>query len=415
MSAAEKLMAELVEIPAAAPAGPSLRERLLADFNADPALIDKAEPPEHVVHNRMPVGGASLAAPGGSGKTTLKLIETVHIACGADLYGEPTVLQGPCVLVTAEDGPNYYRYVLRRILEDGLLAGALPDRAVRTAKHGIKIVGWSRAEYGPLAVLDPSSGDMRKTSAFETLIDIVGSMNPRPVYISLDPAVLFGPGERYGNDGDAFLASMIHEAALKLRCCFQLIDHVSQTVARTGIVDQYAARGGTAKTDNLRLARQLVRYKGGDDGAQVPIVATPEDITEGRILQLHWTKGNYGPQQPMVWLRRRGFWIETLRGVSAEEAADNRRATQEQQRLADAQAVVSAVSAARVSGQKPTSQSIEDAGVLTQEGNRLSRQRLRAAISTALMRNLVVQVELPEGDPLRRGKRTSYLDARAFP
>jgi hypothetical protein len=95
---------------------------------------------------------------------------------------------------------------------------------------------------------------------------------------------------------------MMHEAALRLGCSFQVLDHVSQTVAREGVIDQHSARGGTAKTDDARLARQLVTFNPGntDPGGQ-PASVTAEEIKERRTLQFHWTKLSYGPGRR--WLR----------------------------------------------------------------------------------------------------------------
>lgn len=409
MSAAEKIMAELVEVPAGQSKAPDnpLRESLLADFTADPRLIDNAPPPRWIVRDRIPVCGANIAAPGATGKTTVALVEMVHIAAGLNLYGGDLEEQGPCALITAEDGANRYRYVLRRILEDGRNCG-LSERAAAEARNGVKCVTWSRATFGPLCVLNPATSDMESTPAWSTLVDILANLNPRPVYVSLDPAVMFGAGERHGNDGDAFLAGMIHEAALHLGMCLQLVDHVSQNVARTGIVDQYAARGGTAKTDNARLARQLVRLSGREDSAVLPLVVTPDDMAQGRILQLHTTKLNYGPLPPVVWLRREGFWLEQLHEVSAEEVGVRKRAAAEVQRLADVRALAAAVAGARAGGAFPTQRTIEEAGVLTDTGDLMPRGRLRAALSKARADGELIDVELPAEQ--RRGKRQTYLE-----
>jgi RecA-family ATPase len=173
--------------------------------------------------------------------------------------------------------------------------------------------------------------------------------------VTLDPLALFSPGERFGNDGEAFLASMLHEAALHLGCTVQVLDHVSQAVAVSGSVHQHAARGGTAKTDNARMARQLLTFRPREsDSTGQPLSITPDDIAHHRILQLHWTKMNYGPLPPFVWLRRRGHWVEHLPSPSPEEIATGRAYAAEQRTEADVQAVVEAVRKAIVRGAKPT-------------------------------------------------------------
>ncbi|MDR2214628.1 MAG: helicase RepA family protein [Nevskiaceae bacterium] len=409
-TAADNLLKGSREAPIDEPKPSPRRNSLLADLSADPALIDTAEPPAFVVHSLLPVGGANLAAPGGTGKTTTVLNEFVHVVCG-DLYGHEVILQGPCVLVTAEDGVGIYRYVLQRILADGQDCGQLPQQAAARAKPGIKLLTWSRSKFGALVVLD-QSGDMRTTTGWDDLLSVLTGMNPRPVYVSLDPAVLFGAGERHGNDGDAFLASMIHEAGLALGCCFQLVDHVSQNVARTGIVDQYAARGGTAKTDNMRLARQLVRVTGEVEG--LPLGVMPQDVEQGRVLQLHTTKKNFGPPVPMKWLRRRGHWIEHLRGASADEVAAQRRRDVENAGVDDAGQFAAAVKAARERGEFPTVRRLtEEVGILDAEGKRMRRERARNAATNAQFLGLVRLTDLPAGHPDRKGARAQYLESIA--
>lgn len=380
----------------------TMRASLLADLAAGAKEIDEAMPPEFIVHGRLPVGGANLAGAGGAGKTTATLNEYVHIIGGGQLYGADVLRQGPCVLVTAEDGANYPRYLLRRVLEDGFNAGAITSRIAEAAKANIKVVGWTRSKFGPIATTD-REGAIYRAKAFDVLLEVLAPL--KAVYVSLDPAALFSPGERFGNDGEAFLAAMMHEAGLQLGACFQVLDHVSQAIAQSGTVHQHAARGATAKTDNARLARQIVKYRAGEsDDSGKPVVITQEDIEAGRVLQLHWTKSNYAALPPFAWLRRRGYWIEHLRAVSAEEMQAARRAEFARQLDADVLAVLTTIQAGRYSKKE-----LEDMGVIDRNGQRLSRARLRAALATAQMRGSVTTEPLPEGE--RHGGRKEYLRA----
>lgn len=386
------------DIPDAVAAG------IAADLAAGPEAIDDAPPPRFVVQPSLPVCGANLAAPGATGKTTLLLNEKTAVATGADLYGRGVDRDGLCVLVTGEDGASHGRYLLRRVIEDGIACGHLSEQRASIAKAGIKIIGWSRAEYGALVDVLPHEAGFRPSAAFRTLIDQLRPLHP--VYVSIDPASLFGPGERFGNDGDAYLAALLHATALDLGACVQMVDHVSQAVARGGIVDQYAARGGTAKTDNARLARQLVKFTGGDDTA--PPAVSPEDIAEGRILRLHWTKKNYGEPVAPVWLRRRGFWIEHVQGASTEQVATARKEVRDRQQFDDALAVRAAVESGLAQGRRLSANQLEDAGVLGTDGIPLPRKRLRAGIVLAQQHGHVVRRELPPDE--QQGARKHYLD-----
>lgn len=385
----------------------AIRVAIRADLDAGASAIDSATPPRWIVPMVLPVAGANFAGPGGTGKTAAVMAEKVRITCGGALYGREVEMQGVSVLVTAEDGAAYARYVLQQMLQDGLACGQLPERAAAHAKADIRIIGWHRATYGPIVQVD-QLGEMRRAPVYDLLLEMLASV--RPVYVTLDPAVLFGPGERYGNDGDAYLAAMLHETALNLGACVQMIDHVAQSVARTGIIDQYAARGGTAKTDNARLARQLVRIT--PDAAEnlaLPLSIAPEDIAAGRILQLHTTKSNYAPMPPPAWLRRRRFWIEYLRAPNPDEAADRQSQERDLQVIADTAIVVQYVrdQLALGDGIRHTQRDLEDTRPADGDGQPLPRQRVRAAVRRAIATGLLKWQDLPIQE--RRGQRQTYL------
>jgi RecA-family ATPase len=385
------------------------REQIIAamraDFETGPEAVDAAEPPEFIVDQVMPACGSNFAGSGGTSKTTLALIEAVHILGGGRLYGREVIKQAPCVLVTSEDGASYARYVLRNILRDGVASGAISERHAEWAKSGIKFIGWPRAKYGPLATVD-RDGNLSRATAFDDLLELVRPANP--ALVTLDPLALLGPGERFGNDADAFVAAMAHEAAQSLGACVQFVDHVSQAVARGGIVDQYAARGGSAKTDNARLARQLTRLPKGETPADLPVAVNTDDVDNGRILQLHWTKSNYAPLPPSQWLRRSGFWIECLRATSREEAQEARTREHDRRRAADIDQVVKVVTERRARGDYPTARTLEDFPLLDEDGERIPRPRLRAAIAVANQTGRLITRDLPR--EMVRGARREFLD-----
>jgi hypothetical protein len=388
-----------------------VRVAIVADLNAGPDAVDAAEPPRFVSYPRLPVAGGNIAAPGATGKTVLAINEKVHVTCGGKLYDSDVLMQGSCVLVTAEDGADHARYVLQQVLKDGIETGQLPERAAQRAKHDIKIIDWKRASYGPIVRVS-DTGDMSRAPVFDLLLELLAPI--QPVYVTLDPAVLFGPGERYGNDGDAFLASMLHEAARALVCCFQTTDHVSQTVFRDGIVDQYAARGGTAKTDNARLARQLVRVATAPNLAGLPLSVSGQEIQEGRILQLHWTKLNFAQKPPPVWLRRHRYWIEWLRAPTEEQ----RTALAEQQSESeDAETLEANVAAiieyirkqlATGSGIRLSARDVVQADPGPRhKGQKIARDKRRDAINHALAHGRLKHLDLPDSESW--GRRQQYL------
>lgn len=394
-----------------------IRAAIRADLEAGPEAIDAAEPPRFVQYPHLPEAGANMCAPGETGKTALALVEKIRVACGMPLYpGAEIVTQGPCVLVTAEDGAARGRYVLQRALRDGIDNGQLSEAAAKAAKASIRIVGWDSPKYGRVVKVDPQTGDMYRAPVFDLLLELLAPI--KPVYVTFDPEALFAPGERFGNDGHAFLAAMIHETAMTMQACVQMLDHVSQNVARSGTVDQYASRGGTAKSDEARLVRQLVTVR--PDTLKPtdprPLTVTDEEIGKGSILQLHWTKLSWAPKWKTgspIWLRRRGYWFEPLRvptqAAHAEGAEQSASAREAQELAADAGAVVDYIreQLCTGSGIRLSASEVANEGGPRVEGKRLKRDPIRRAIRHALASGQLKQLELPKEE--RKGQRQTYL------
>jgi RecA-family ATPase len=404
IAAAEPFQSD-AEAPAGADQFAHLRASIIADLAMGPDAIDDAQPPRWVVEKRIPVAGANLAGSGGAGKTTAILNEYVHIVGGGKLYGCDVIQQGPAVLVTAEDGAEYPRYILQRVLADGVALGSLPERAAQRAKSEIRIVGWSRPKFGPISLVD-REGNVTRAPGFDVLLELLAPLNPAAV--TLDPAALFSPGERFGNDGESFLAAMMHEAALALGCQFQVLDHVSQNVALSGLVHQHAARGGTAKTDNA----QLVKFKAEEAaGSFQPLSIAPEEIAAGRILQLHWTKLNYGPLPPLAWLRRHGHWIENLHAPGREVIDAARRLRAQKVCSEDDALVLASLKQLVAAGLRMSRNELDDVTVLEPDGDKLPRARMRQALHRLISAGIVLEEPLPRAEV--RGQRKHFLALRS--
>ena len=112
----------------------SVRAAIRADLEAGPEAVDAALPPEFVQYPHLPKCGANTCAPGETGKTSLALCEKIRVACEMPLYPFAEVQdQGPCVLVTAEDGADRARYVLQRALADGVENRQITERHAELA------------------------------------------------------------------------------------------------------------------------------------------------------------------------------------------------------------------------------------------------------------------------------------------
>ncbi|MHB1870211.1 MAG: AAA family ATPase [Steroidobacteraceae bacterium] len=394
----------------------SVRASIRSDLEAGPEAIDAAEPPRFVQYPRLPEAGASLCGPGGTGKTALALTEKVRVACGLPAYPDTEPCsQGPCVLVTAEDGADRARYVLQRALADAVDNRQITEAQAQEAKHLIRVVGWHPSRYGRIVKVEQFTGEMYRAPVYDLLLELLAPI--KPVYITLDPEALFAPGERYGNDGHAFLSAMMHETAMQMHACVQMLDHVSQNVARSGTVDQYASRGGTAKSDEARLVRQLVGIKPETlkPDEPLPLMVTQADLAAGRILRLHWTKLSWAKPNagPPVWLRRTGYWFEALRSPSPAEYTAEReqnaaqRDSEELSRHAAAVVEYIGRQLTHGAGVRLTASELATEGGPIVDGKRLKRDTIRRAVRHAVAQGLLTQLELPKAE--RQGSRQTYL------
>jgi hypothetical protein len=324
-----------------------------------------------------------------------------------DLYGHHVQSSGKCVLVTAEDSAEYLRYILQQVLRNGVETGQLTAENAARAKADVRIIGWKRSRYGPLVTAD-TLGAMRRMPAYDLLLELLTPI--KPVYVTFDPAVLFGPGERHASDGDSFLASMLNETALEISACMQLVDHVVQGILRGGIVDQYAARGSTAKTDNARLGRQLVRItpRMVAEGHAVPPGITADDLERGRALVLHTTKPNYAEMAPPIYLLRHRYWIETLGTPSPSDAVARETRERQHRDSTDLETIVSylRVQLCTGTGIRHTRKDLEDHRQAV-NGKLMSRARVREAIKTGIAKGRLKEAPLPPEEC--RGARKTYI------
>ncbi len=220
----------------------------------DPAPITPDEwanarsTPDCIVQDLLYADVAVFIAPGGMGKTTLKLFEAVHVALGLPLYGLEIRKSGAALIITAEDSREMLIARLRSITK----AMRLDDDEIAQVMQLVRIADVSGNGFK----LTEVRGDVvRPGESLDLIIEACQTI--KPVLIVIDPAVSFGVGESRVNDAEQGLVEAARRLRRALNCCVQYVHHSGKQNARDKVVDQYAGRGGSAFADGARMVHVL--------------------------------------------------------------------------------------------------------------------------------------------------------------
>lgn len=226
--------------------------------------------PKCVVEHYIYADVALFPAPGGTGKTTLAVWESVHITLGRPLYGLQVCTPGAVVFITAEDG----RELLAARLREVMAQMDLSDQDRATVRAGIGI--WDcTGLVCRLAELD-RQGNVVLTGLADAIVERF--KDPSPVMVVFDPCISFGAGERLINDNEQALILAARRIVRGLGCCVRLICHTGKQNARDGSIDQYSARGGSALADGARMVTVLRAW---DADAAADKLTPPDRVLVG--------------------------------------------------------------------------------------------------------------------------------------
>ena len=258
--------------------------------------------PDCIVEGYLYADVALLNAPGGTGKTTLILKESMHIALGKDLWGRKIIRSGPVLLITAEDSREMLVARMRSIATEM----ALSPSEILTVQELVRISDVS----GMGCKLTKVEKDMVKSSG--VVEDIVnGCRDLPPVLIIIDPAVSFGVGESRVNDAEQGLIEVGRELRRKLNCCVRYIHHTGKVNAANKSSGQYAGRGGSAFADGSRMVAIMHAY----DGAEWQELTGERLEKDETGLVLSLPKVSYAAPQEAIYVVRKGFTFRQLEDV----------------------------------------------------------------------------------------------------
>jgi RecA-family ATPase len=339
--------------------------------------------PACIVENILFADVKVTVAPGGMGKTTLKLFEAVHIALAMPLYGREIKRPGPVAILTAEDTREILVARLRQIAE----AMRLPPEQQQMVRERVLIsdtsgTGFRLAEIVCDVVMPSASVDL-----------VIGGLAAvRPSLVVIDPAVSFGVGESRVNDAEQALIEAARKIRNGLNCAVELVHHSGKQNARDRAVDQYAGRGGSALADGARMVAVLAPVT-----ADEWLAETGQELADDEnAIRLALPKLSYSPKQPDILIRRRGYLFEAV-----EPAANGKQAALE----ANADMLHRLLASELAEGRQHSKNSLEHLA-------ELRRADLRAALAWLEVCGRVEERASPTGG---KGGRRRYLHPVASP
>jgi regulatory protein RepA len=340
--------------------------------------------PDCIVENLYYADVGVRIAPGGMGKTTLQLYESIHITLEMPLYGSKVHKSGVVVIITSEDSRAMLVARLRSIATSMILS---PEQ-IATVMQRVLIVDVSGNGFK----LTEVRGDVVRPSAgVDEIIETCRSVNP--VLIVIDPAVSFGVGESRVNDAEQGLIETARKLRSALNCCILYIHHSGKQNARDKAVDQYAGRGGSAFADGARMVHVLQSLTPDEWRTE-----TGTELLLGESgLRLARPKMSYCAPVGDILIRRAGYsFTHVVRVTSSKQAQLDTAANRLWELL------VEELAAGRYHSRN----------TLESLGTGLKRNELRAALDWLIAAQRIESRDLPKAG---KGGKQNYLHPTGEP
>jgi RecA-family ATPase len=189
-------------------------------------------------------------ADGGTGKTTLKLVEAVHLALGEDFLGFKCKGEGRTLFITGEDSSEKLGAVIGMILKQ---MGIMEDDAkVQKVLNNIIV-----KKDSDLCLITKSKDGFIKPNleALEKLKQAIVDLKPR--MIVFDPISSFWGSESALNDMSKAVTTFMSHLVELTNGCVEIINHMGKASSNDKDMSQFAGRGGTGLPSHARVSRVL--------------------------------------------------------------------------------------------------------------------------------------------------------------
>jgi len=215
-------------------------------------LMTHEFPPYRYAWGRYyPAGSSGLISEGGVGKSTLSLSQQLHGAAGGKEYlGAPT-LAGLYIYISCEDLVEVVERRAQRIMrtfipEERALALA-NFKIIDGVGRGLQFVMTANGMTGISPNVDRIIAAIREAADGREV-----------VHVAVDTVSRVNGGIENATE----VMSAVEQAASRISqafdCACTLLHHTSKAVAREGVADAHAGRGGSSFGDNLRSVLRLM-------------------------------------------------------------------------------------------------------------------------------------------------------------
>ncbi len=189
-------------------------------------------------------------ADGGTGKTTLKLVEAIHLALGESFLGFECVTPGRTIFITGEDTREKIGAMIGAIMKQ---MGILDDsEKCRKVLNGIVV----KKDADLCLITKGKDGFINmNVDALNKVMEAVEDI--RPKLIVLDPIASFWGSESALNDMAKAVAKFTSALVERSNACVELINHMGKQSSTNKDMSQFAGRGGTGLPSHARVSRVL--------------------------------------------------------------------------------------------------------------------------------------------------------------
>lgn len=193
-------------------------------------------------------------ADGGTGKTTLKLLEAICLALGERFLGFENVRKGKTLFITGEDTDKKLAAMLGAIMRQmGLFEEGLGnEEKVKTILESIVI---KKDADLCLITKDRQGWLVPSVDAFNKVMQAVEDI--KPDMIVFDPIASFWGSEAALNDMSKAVAKFMSKLQEASGACVEMINHMGKSSSQSKDMTQFAGRGGSALPSHARVSRVM--------------------------------------------------------------------------------------------------------------------------------------------------------------